>query len=400
MAIPDQLKKEQAFSAKPGLSGKAGKKKTPWLQQDGALGMDRQTLLMGGLGLLTGDKRSGPGYMLQSLSQGIANKQARTKEAEQQAKMDKFAQGLTPEQAALFGIAPEAFAGSMAKQMFAKPESADPATYGNSLHEVIGPDGKPMFVRTDNRGGIHPVEDYSPPPDSAGTTTDRVQSTFVDANGNLQMVMRDGSIRGSGMGVQNPYQITDVGGVPTAIDRRTGQGINISTPEEVGGNKATIDTIVGNEADRRVAQQELPQTIASAQRSIERVNSLIEHEGLDWRYGLSSLGGFRAPVPDTPEAEAQALIDEITGGAFLQAFETLKGGGQITEIEGQKATAAITRLQNQSIGKEAAIRAAKDYIEVIEKGIERAKAEAGGAYAPQGEGAKPLVYNPATEDFE
>ena len=80
--------------------GETEKKKTPWLQQDGALGMDRQTLLMGGLGLLTGDKRSGPGYMLQSLSQGIANKQARTKEAEQQAKMDKFAQGLTPEQAA------------------------------------------------------------------------------------------------------------------------------------------------------------------------------------------------------------------------------------------------------------------------------------------------------------
>jgi len=101
--------------------GETEKKKTPWLQQDGALGMDRQTLLMGGLGLLTGDKRSGPGYMLQSLSQGIANKQARTKEAEQQAKMDKFAQGLTPEQAALFGIAPQAVAGGMAQQMFAKP---------------------------------------------------------------------------------------------------------------------------------------------------------------------------------------------------------------------------------------------------------------------------------------
>jgi len=106
--------------------GNMEKKKTPWLQQDGALGMDRQTLLMGGLGLLTGDKRSGPGYMLQSLSQGIANKQARTKEAEQQAKMDKFAQSLTPEQAALFGIAPQAVAGGMAQQMFAKPERQKP----------------------------------------------------------------------------------------------------------------------------------------------------------------------------------------------------------------------------------------------------------------------------------
>ena len=362
--------------------------------------MDRQTLLMGGLGLLTGDKRSGPGYMLQSLSQGIANKQARTKEAEQQAKMDKFAEGLTPEQAALFGIAPEAFAGSMAKQMFAKPESADPATYGNSLHEVIGPDGKPMFVRTDNRGGIHPVEDYAPPPDSAANTTDRVQSTFVDANGNLQMVMRDGSIRGSGMGVQNPYQITDVGGVPTAIDRRTGQGINISTPEEVGGNQATIETIVGNESDRRVAQKDLPITLQNAEQSVSTIKQAIEHPAFGARYGFASLAGLRPPIPGTAEAEVQGLLNQIGGQAFLEAFESLKGGGHITETEGDKATAARTRMLYQAQSPEAARRAALEFIGYIETGIERAKAEAEGAYAPQGQGAKPLVYNPATGDFE
>lgn len=281
-----------------------------------------------------------------------------------------------------------------------KPVGEDTATFGTSLQEVIGPDGKPMFVRTDNQGGIHPVEGYTPTPDSSGATSDRVQSTFVDADGNLQLVMRDGTIRPSGMGVQNPFQITDVGGVPTAINRRTGEGITISTPEEVGGNQATIETITENETARREAERELPKTIEAAQRSIDRVNTLINHPGLDWRYGLSSAGGLRPAVPDTPEAEAQALIEEITGGAFLQAFETLKGGGQITEIEGQKATAAITRLQNQSISKEAAIRAANDYIEVIQKGIERAKAEAGSAYAPQPQGAAPLKYNPETGDFE
>jgi hypothetical protein len=36
----------------------------------------------------------------------------------------------------------------------------------------------------------------------------------------------------------------------------------------------------------------------------------------------------------------------LDGQAFLQAFESLKGGGQITEIEGQKATQALGRLDD------------------------------------------------------
>ncbi len=40
-----------------------------------------------------------------------------------------------------------------------------------------------------------------------------------------------------------------------------------------------------------------------------------------------------------------AMLDQVQGGAFLQAFESLKGGGQITQIEGEKATQAIVRAQ-------------------------------------------------------
>jgi hypothetical protein len=36
----------------------------------------------------------------------------------------------------------------------------------------------------------------------------------------------------------------------------------------------------------------------------------------------------------------------LNGQAFLQAFESLKGAGQITEIEGTKATQAIGRLDS------------------------------------------------------
>lgn len=39
------------------------------------------------------------------------------------------------------------------------------------------------------------------------------------------------------------------------------------------------------------------------------------------------------------------IIQQLQGKTFLQAFESLKGGGQITEIEGKKAEQAIARLQ-------------------------------------------------------
>lgn len=274
------------------------------------------------------------------------------------------------------------------------------ATFGTAMHEVIGPDGNPMFVRTDNQGGVHPVEGYTPPPDAVTTNQDRVQSTFTDANGNLQMVMRDGSIRSSGMGVQNPFQITDVGGVPTAIDRRTGQGMAVSTPEEVGGNQATIETIADNEQYRRETQRDLPTTIRNAEQSIDTIKQAIEHPGFGSRYGWSSVSGIIPPIPSSDGAAAQGMLDQIGGQAFLEAFESLKGGGHITEIEGDKATAARTRMLYYAQSPEAARQAAQEFIGYIEKGIKSAKAESSSAYAPQGADAPALVYNPETGDFE
>ena len=64
---------------------------------------------------------------------------------------------------------------------------------------------------------------------------------------------------------------------------------------------------------------------------------------------LGTSTGILAPlqnIPGTPQRRVGARIDQLDGQAFLQAFESLKGGGQITEIEGQKATQAIGRLDD------------------------------------------------------
>ena len=63
-----------------------------------------------------------------------------------------------------------------------------------------------------------------------------------------------------------------------------------------------------------------------------------------------------------------ARFDQIKGASFLEAFESLKGGGQITEKEGAKGTEAINRMSIAQSEKEF-IAAARDLQEVIRKGV-------------------------------
>ncbi len=61
----------------------------------------------------------------------------------------------------------------------------------------------------------------------------------------------------------------------------------------------------------------------------------------------------------------------------MQAFQSLKGGGQITEIEGKKATQAITRMETAQSEAEF-MRAAREFQDVIRDGVDKARAQAGG----------------------
>ena len=61
----------------------------------------------------------------------------------------------------------------------------------------------------------------------------------------------------------------------------------------------------------------------------------------------------------------------------MQAYQGLKGGGQITEVEGKKATDAISRM-NTAASEPEFRKAVEDFQTVIKQGLYRAKAKAGG----------------------
>jgi hypothetical protein len=53
----------------------------------------------------------------------------------------------------------------------------------------------------------------------------------------------------------------------------------------------------------------------------------------------------------TPMASWVGIYNQVKGKAFMEAFKGLKGGGQISNIEGAKASGAITRISNKASRK-------------------------------------------------
>jgi hypothetical protein len=93
------------------------------------------------------------------------------------------------------------------------------------------------------------------------------------------------------------------------------------------------------------------------------------HRGFQGLVGVG-IPGLRL-LPATTERDADALYTQIKGRAFLEAFETLKGGGQITEREGQAATEAITRLE-RNISEAEFVRAANELRDIMRRALARA----------------------------
>jgi len=79
---------------------------------------------------------------------------------------------------------------------------------------------------------------------------------------------------------------------------------------------------------------------------IARIDALMNDPNLEDALGFEGIvRGFASNVGLDPNvARVNEMIKQVRGDVFLQAFEKLKGGGQITELEGIKAEQAMARL--------------------------------------------------------
>ncbi len=147
----------------------------------------------------------------------------------------------------------------------------------------------------------------------------------------------------------------------------------------------------------RQVTEKLPEAIAMNTDAIRKIDELIgsengkvnPHPGLSKATGLG--GGVMRFFSGTEGKNFEIRHKEVLSQAFLDAFEALKGGGAITEKEGEKATAARTRM-DLAQSKEEYMTAAREYQGVQKPGVENARArmQRSGTTPPAGAPEDPL----------
>jgi hypothetical protein len=125
------------------------------------------------------------------------------------------------------------------------------------------------------------------------------------------------------------------------------------------------------------AASALPKAKANVDIIKSTVKQLLAHPGRSEATGYGSL------LPDVAFTNRRGkgfidLFNQAQGGAFLDGYEMLKGGGSVTEIEGQKAQQARNRM-TRAATEEDFNAAAKDFVDAVDAGYAKLEAKARGS---------------------
>jgi hypothetical protein len=204
----------------------------------------------------------------------------------------------------------------------------------------------------------------------------------VDDQGNpaLLQLGKDGKVVKSEMpaGVtlsKTPIKL-DAGTQWILLDPITRQPVG-QIPKDLAG--AASQTAQG--AAQGAAAFDLPRVEQNANTTLSVLERMKTHPG---REGSTGFIQGMLPARTSDQLDFQSLVDQTKGQSFLQAFQMLKGAGAITDIEGAKATDAISRLGNQRLSDQDYLGAINDLETVIKTGLTRAQQQAGGqqGYTP------------------
>jgi len=171
-----------------------------------------------------------------------------------------------------------------------------------------------------------------------------------------------------GYSPQEELKYVDAGTYTSVIDGKTGVELG-RIPKNIG--EAAVEQAAGKAEGEFTAEQRLraPQSFAVAKDMVQVIGDFLNHPGFEDVFGYIQ---GRLPTLLPTATDAEKYLKQIQGKAFLQAFETLKGGGQITEREGIAATQAISRL-NSAQSEAAAEEALFELYELAIRAMNKAK---------------------------
>jgi hypothetical protein len=174
-----------------------------------------------------------------------------------------------------------------------------------------------------------------------------------------------------------PTRTLDTGtGFETVPTRGAPVPMGAPIPKDIRGRE--IQEAVGQSEGKAIASA--PADMQAAEEALNIVDQIKVNPYLERGTGLSSYGNS---VPGTGGYDFQNLVDQAKSGAFLTAIQQMRGLGQLSNAEGQTATAAIARMDTAT-SKEAFMKALDDYERVIRKAYDKAAGRIGAA--PMGKG--------------
>lgn len=145
--------------------------------------------------------------------------------------------------------------------------------------------------------------------------------------------------------------------------------------------------------------------LSSKKSTIYLIEALLNDPDLSQVLGLQgsarSLADAILPGAQEKYNELKSRVDQLRGGIFTEAFKSLRGGGQITEKEGEKASAALARLDTAQ-GVEAFKQALREYQFYIRQGIARLEGQAiplNTFFEGPGEGTQPPLSDADLDDL-
>jgi hypothetical protein len=150
--------------------------------------------------------------------------------------------------------------------------------------------------------------------------------------------------------------------------------VKLATQPNITAATTTADINAKSGAEAKSA---LPKVESAADRSIALIDELVSHPGRNLATGSTA---WVPAIPGTKQADFINRFDQVKGQAFLQAFESLKGAGAITDQEGRAASQAFARL-NRATSRAEFDDAAEELKSAISdlKEIAKSKASQGGS---------------------
>lgn len=175
---------------------------------------------------------------------------------------------------------------------------------------------------------------------------------------------------------KEPLRI-DAGTKTILLDPVTRQPIGEIPKELVEAERQKAIGDISGKAEGQ-AKVDLPKVEGATDVLLSKIDALTQDAALPRMTG--PIQG-RLPNVTGDAARVQAKIDQLTGDAFLQAFNELKGGGAITEIEGQKAEKAKSRLAALTVNDADYLDALEDFKKEVMRLRDLARVRAGVAPA-------------------